>query len=344
MSRIDCLVDWLFPARDVTPSAVVRGLSEPESGPAADNLVSNEDSYVRGAGDLEDRSAPDGVYLGVGPDQNFSMIAGCRPAMALVVDYRRRNLVLHLVHAALMRLSADRVGYLSLLLARTVEVPMGLAKLSGADLARAFSAVPMDRARLRMAIAEVARLLRPLDLVGEDEWPAVATLQAKLAGAGMAYRFLSLPGYPSLGEMIGANDRRGRPGHFLGSEDRYRRVRDLQVAGRLLPVIGDFSAEDGALKRIATWLRAHDRKLSVVYVSDVEFFLLRAGRFEAYAKNLAALPRMDRAVIVRTSTQPIEHRERVDGDSATTIVRDLGTFLHEALAGKIRSAADLFPA
>src|SRR5579871_3647109 len=111
------LADVLFPARDVRFDTLVRALSDPETGPWADNLVSNEDSYPRVANEIEARGG-DGVYLGVGPDQNFTLIAHARPKVAFVMDFRRRNLLLHLVHKALTALSDDRAAYLRHLMAR----------------------------------------------------------------------------------------------------------------------------------------------------------------------------------------------------------------------------------
>ena len=57
------------------------------------------------AGAIERRVAPGGVYLGVGPDQNFTYIAHARPDLSLIVDYRRRNALLHLLHKALFGLA-----------------------------------------------------------------------------------------------------------------------------------------------------------------------------------------------------------------------------------------------
>lgn len=340
MARVLGLAELLFPGRDVSPSDVVRSLSEPETGPPAENLVSNEDSYANGASDAA-RLAPErGVFLGVGPDQNFSFVASARPLLAIVADYRRRNSLLHLLHKALMGLSGDRIAYLANLTARNPP-PFVKGEPSGKVLAETFARLPMDRERLDGVAREVRRYLRPFGLVGDDEWPALATIQAKLAGPGMASRFLGLPGYPTLGRMIAATDRRGVASHFLASEGRYRVVRDLQLGDRILPVVADFAAAV-AMPRIAAWLGRHRLALSVVYVSDVEFFLLRAGRFDAYVANLAAMPRLDGAVIARTSTRPIDHPERVPGDKATTIVRDLGAFLVAAKAGKFRSPEDLF--
>ncbi|MEJ7638668.1 MAG: hypothetical protein WKF75_12010 [Singulisphaera sp.] len=69
------LNELLFPDRDVGFGRLIAELSEPETGPAADNLVSNEDSYPRVAGELARRTPREGVYLGVGPDQNYTLMA-----------------------------------------------------------------------------------------------------------------------------------------------------------------------------------------------------------------------------------------------------------------------------
>src|SRR3954469_5791801 len=143
MPRQPTLAEVLFPSRDARLGAVVRDLSEPETGPPADNLVSNEDSYPRVATELDRAALGSGVYLGVGPDQNFTLIGHAKPKLAFILDFRRRNLLLHLVHKALMGLSADRVAYLSRLTARR---PGSLPPDPTAEaLVAAFLAAPFDR-------------------------------------------------------------------------------------------------------------------------------------------------------------------------------------------------------
>src|SRR4051794_18249973 len=74
-------------------------LSEPPGTFAlSDNYVSNEAHFAETVRWLTPRG---GVYVGVGPEQNFSYIAKLRPAVAFVVDIRRDNLDLHLLYKAL---------------------------------------------------------------------------------------------------------------------------------------------------------------------------------------------------------------------------------------------------
>src|SRR5262245_4772606 len=65
--------------------------SEPEGYFDSDNFISNETSYLHVVNQLKQRVPPGGVYLGVGPDQNFSYIVHTRPTLAIIIDIRRQN-------------------------------------------------------------------------------------------------------------------------------------------------------------------------------------------------------------------------------------------------------------
>ena len=78
-------------------------------------------AFSRGSSEvpaLRESGLSGGVYLGVGPDQNFSYIAQLKPTMAIIVDIRRDNLLMHLLLKAIFQLADTRVGYLSLLFGR----------------------------------------------------------------------------------------------------------------------------------------------------------------------------------------------------------------------------------
>lgn len=339
MAGPENLAELLFPARDERFDTLVRALSEPATGPRGDNLTSNEDSYPRVAGAIGRQVPRGGVYLGVGPDQNFTMVAHARPRLSFVVDYRRRNLLLHLLHKALFSLAADRVAYLSRLTARDPgPLPRDPAP---AELAAAFRAAVFDRRRLERTTTEVAAVLGSLGVLDDSEWAELATIHARLAAPGMNARFLALPMYPTLGRLIETTDRDGSAAHFLARDDLYHEVRTRQLGDRVVPLVGDFGQPRG-LAKLEQWLRTHSLALSVLYISDVEFFLIRSGRFAAYVENLAALPWMKGALIVRSSTREIAHPKRMPDDSATTVVDSAAAFLAASRAGRVRTIDDLF--
>jgi len=330
------LADVVFPARDRSFAQVVAELSEPESGPPADNLVSNEDSVFR----LGDRLAPaGGVYLGVGPDQNLTLIAQTRPKLAFVIDFRRRNALVHLVHKALTTLAPTRADYLACLLART---PRNLPENPTADdLVLAFTQAPFDRARLEAETRAVADTLRPLGVVAETEWPALATIQAKLAGPGLNARFLALPMYPTFARMIASRDRLDQPSHLLARESWYQTVRAMHRGDRIIPITGNFTSPT-TLPELADWLRARHLAVSVFYLSDVEFFLIRSGQYPTFAAHLARLPWSEAALLIRTSTREIPHPDRLPGASSTSIIRPVARFLEALKTNPNPSLKELF--
>src|SRR6185295_4010593 len=65
------------------------------------NLTSNELWFQYVIPDLARRAPQGGVYLGVGPEQNYTYIAALRPKMAVIFDIRRGNLDLQLMYKAI---------------------------------------------------------------------------------------------------------------------------------------------------------------------------------------------------------------------------------------------------
>src|SRR5438128_1418248 len=86
-------------------------LSEPTGTFPAENFLSNERGYQLVIPDLVARAKAAGVYLGVGPEQNFSYIAVLRSRLAFIIDIRRGNLLEHLLYKALLELSSDRADF-----------------------------------------------------------------------------------------------------------------------------------------------------------------------------------------------------------------------------------------
>ena len=80
------------------------------------------------------RTKPGGVYMGVGPEQNFSYLAVMKPRIAFITDVRRGNLHVLLMYKALFELSANRSEFISRLFTkpRTADIGGNLDR-HGAD-------------------------------------------------------------------------------------------------------------------------------------------------------------------------------------------------------------------
>lgn len=133
-------------------------LSEPDGFFSDENYVSNELGLERLLPDLEQRFEPGGVYLGVGPEQNFSYVAALRPRIAFVVDIRRQNALEHLMYKALFELADNRADFVSLLFSR--PRPPGLdADSTAAKLLAAYRVALADRALFDATLAQILEVL-----------------------------------------------------------------------------------------------------------------------------------------------------------------------------------------
>src|SRR5438874_2586168 len=107
-----------------------RDSSEDDGYFRSDNLLSNETSFQYIIPDLLKTAKQGRVYLGVGPEQNFTYIVALKPAMAIIIDIRHGNLDVHLMYKALFELSKDRAEFVSRLFSR--KRPDGLTTQSSA--------------------------------------------------------------------------------------------------------------------------------------------------------------------------------------------------------------------
>src|ERR1044071_7707699 len=122
--------------------ALIKNFSAPIDDPSftVDNFVSNERAYQDVIGELKLRSQRNGVYVGVGPDQNFTYVVAFQPRMAFIVDIRRQNLIQHLLYKALTEMSRNRAEFVSRLFSR--PRPRGLhSSTPVAELFAAYNAV-----------------------------------------------------------------------------------------------------------------------------------------------------------------------------------------------------------
>ena len=256
----------------------------------SENLVSNEALFAYNIRRLRPRG---GVYIGVGPEQNFSYIAALRPAMAFIVDIRRENRNLHLMYKALFEASADRAEFVSRLFAR--ERPSALvADIPVQDLFAAYQAVPSAVQLFEQNLRLVRSTLidgHGFPLVESDLESIERALHAFYSdGPGIHYGRSLRPDAagPSYRALMTATDGSGVSRSYLASEEAFRFVRDLQRRNLIVPIVGDFSGPR-AIRRSAEYIRQHGASLEAFYGSNVEVYLNRA-KVTAFCENLAVLP------------------------------------------------------
>ena len=334
----------LEPIPDSTFGRLVAELSEPGGYFDTDNLISNESSYLQVMGELEARSIRGGVYLGVGPGQNFSYVAAIRPALVFLVDIRRDNLLQHLWFKALFERSVTRLDYLCLMVGRAcggpsdgLDVTTLVGRVAVAAEVDSLDAV-LDAVVAHAATAGVA-------LTAADR-RTIRSIHARFAAEGLGLRFNShgrapRPDYPTLERLLLERDREGRAASYLTDETHYRYLRALQEANRVVPVVGDL-AGDHALRAIGREIERRDRRVTAVYTSNVEFYLFGDRTFPRWVANLETLPISDDAVIIRSyfnRFRPIA--ETVPGYSSTQLLQPIPALLAAWEEGRVPSYRSL---
>jgi hypothetical protein len=202
-----------------------------------------------------------GVYIGVGPEQNFSYIARLRPAMALIVDIRRENRDLHLMYKALFELSADRAEFLSRLFSR--QRPPGLGPAT--PVTDLFAAYGNTRGDVRVFEQNVRSIREQLvdrhkfALSAHDlEWIEHALRAFHTDGPDIHYgrslkRDAAGPSYRSL---MTAVDTGGQRRSYLATEEAFAFVKDLHARNAIVPIVGDFAGPH-AIRRMGDYVRQH---------------------------------------------------------------------------------------
>src|SRR5262249_19644808 len=138
---------------------LITDFSEPGGTFVSDNFVSNELAFQEVLTSLTDGRKPGGVYLGVGPEQNFTYIAALKPKIAFVFDIRRQNMLQHLMYKALFEISKDRADFISRLFSR--PRPPGLEQdLSAVVMFNAFDDVLADQELYQENLQVIKQQLR----------------------------------------------------------------------------------------------------------------------------------------------------------------------------------------
>ena len=325
----------------------IADLSEPEGYFDTDNFISNETSYLHVIPELRRRVRPGFVYLGVGPDQNFSYIVHTQPSLAIITDIRRQNMLEHLLYKTLFDLSASRAEYLALLFSR--ERPAVSANASLAALLGAIRNAPSSEALFRANFGKIReRLVKGYGLpLSEVDLGKIEYVYRTLHEEGLDLRFSSIGrnnafNYPTFESLLLQSDRSGQQQGYLATEASFLWMKKFQAENRLIPIVGDF-AGPRAFKAVGTLLKKNGLMVSTFYTSNVEYYVFGNGEWRPYVENLRALPFTDDAVFVRAyfSNAGGPHPQAVPGHRSTTLVQGVRELLRDVSTGRVRSYWDV---
>jgi hypothetical protein len=315
---------------------LVNDVSEPGGYFRSDNFLSNELGFQYPIPELKRTTKPGGVYLGVGPEQNFTYIVALQPKMAVIFDIRRQNMIEHLMYKALIETSPDRATFLAKLFSR--KRPDGLDTASTVTaLFNAYVEAPVDSAAYRSNLAAIKdRLARVhgfalssadssgLDYVYSAFFEAgvllnysfrpgsgaiaagrgTITVNNVVVGAGGTTQVYRISGFgrgmATYSELQTATDGAGNYLAYLGSEANYRWLRDMETRNMLVPVVGNFAGPK-AIRAVGDYLRAHNATVTAFYLSNVEQYLFQqADDWKNWFENVATLPLDPSSTFIRS--------------------------------------------
>jgi hypothetical protein len=280
----------------------------------SDNLLSNEIWFQTVIPELLAKTKPGGVYLGVGPEQNFTYIAALKPKIVFITDVRRGNLHTQLMYKALFELSDNRADFMSRLF--TKKRPAGLTdQTSATDLQQAYwdeTKTPTgDEAAYKANFEAVINLLtkkHKLPLPKEDiDGIDYVYRNFYMWGPSITYSSSSASGMGGRGNMnmanyaqlMGATDNAGVYRSFMANEENFRFLKDLEEKNLIVPLVGNFAGPK-ALRAVGNYVRDHGAIVTAFYLSNVEQYLYQDGIWNAFCANVATMPLDETSTFIRT--------------------------------------------
>jgi hypothetical protein len=291
--------------------ALTEQFSEPDgyfrsNSGSPDNLLSNEGTVSVMAATVADRVKPGGVYLGVGPEQNFTYIAAMRARIAFITDIRRGNLQLHLLYKAHFEMSADRGEFVSRLFSRKrVE---GVPRTSSASgLMNAYlAAEPFTEEAVQSNVSAVHTHLtktHQLPLSAED-LKGIEYVARQFHRFGPAIDYISSVRGTATGaagsyaRIQSAVDSTGAERTYLATDETFAFLKTMQSRNLIVPAVGDFAGPK-ALRAIGAYVRKRGATVGAFYVSNVEQYLQRNGVWASFCANFASMPLDANSVFIR---------------------------------------------
>jgi hypothetical protein len=289
---------------------LVTDFSEPNGYFRSDNLLSNEIWLQYVIPELLSVSRPGRVYMGVGPEQNFTYIAALKPSIAFIVDVRRGNLDLHLMYKALFELSSDRVDFVSRLFAR--KRPDGLTSASSVqEIFAAFSNAETSEAlfaeNLKAILDDLTKTHGFVLTADDPQGIEYVYRNFQQYGPGLTYWMSGRGGgfgrnSPSYADLMLSTDEAGVARSYLSSDENFAVLKGLETRNLLIPVVGNFAGPK-AIRAVASFLRDRHAVVSAFYLSNVEQYLNMDGLWATFCSNVATLPLDDSSRFIRSVRQ-----------------------------------------
>ncbi len=283
---------------DSTFWRLVTDFSEPGGFFRSDNFVSNETTFQYVIPGLKQLTKPGGVYLGVGPEQNFTYIVALQPKLAFIFDIRPQNMLTHLMYKAVIEQATDRADFVARLFSRAR--PANLDTTTTVDaLFASFAAASQDSVAFRKNLAGIKERLTKQHgfKLSDDQLRTIEYVYTAfyMAGPDLTYSFAQGGGFrggrmPSYSDVMTASDEAGQKRSYLATEANFRALKRLETDNAVVPLVGDFAGPK-AIRTVGQYLRDHGATVTAFYTSNVEQYLFQQDDdWKRFFTNVGTLP------------------------------------------------------
>jgi hypothetical protein len=324
---------------------MVTDMSE-EGGYFRFQFMSNEVEFPSVIPDLKKNVKSGGVYLGVGPEQNFTYIAAIQPRIAFIFDVRRDNMIEHLIYKVIFQMSANRAEFVSRLFSRKPTAPIP-EKSTVRTLFRAYTTARPDSQLFNQNLQAIKNALSPFPLNKKDladvdeiyETIVRAGPGIDYSGSGGGYRG-GMSGYAAL---MTATDDQGIAWSYLASDENFQFVREMERKNLIVPLVGNFAGPK-AIRAVGAYLKEHGAAVGMFYTSNVEQYLFQQGDdWRRYYSNVATLPLDTSGMFIRSSHYAFgaASRRQYGGTNYIMLLCSIPDLTKAFVAGRVRSYDDV---
>ncbi len=365
MARLSCTLFLLFfgcgttesPPQRLGPgiskqefTSLINDISEAPGYFDSNNYISNETAYLHILPEMDNIGIEGGVYIGVGPGQNYSYIAKIRPSHAFIIDLRRGNMIQHLIYKVILEMAETRLEFLSILLSKPLGDLTVLDVQGTIDtLVKIFDRLPGNREFLDINTALIKKKVATFDInITTDDVADIEEIMTIFFDRHLDLRWewrspwrrgLRFPTYR---EILLAKDLNGTYGNFLNTDRDFDFIKKMHAENLIVPVVGNFAGVH-ALNQIADYTRSKKEYVSAFYLSNVEFYLIPDGAMHQFAMNVKQLPINEKSILIRAfvNTRWGRHPATVGNHMMTTTMQYINSFNNQYSKGVYRTYWDV---
>jgi len=255
------------------------------------------------------------------------------------------------MYKALIEMSSDRADFLSRLFSRKRPAGIG-AQTTAEELFNAYEDIEADRQFFLDSLQAIQKQLEEhhhFKLSREDKANVEYVFRSFYAGGpDLTYNGVGGGGFgrsrmPSYAELMQMTDGEGENRSYMGSEENFRVLQDLEKRNLIVPVVGDFAGPK-AIRAVGTYLKQHDAFVTAFYLSNVEQYLFQQDDdWSKFYHNVETIPVDSTAAFIRSVFNGLAVTSQPSGYGlrSASLLSSIPDLLKAFSAGDVRTYSDV---